>query len=269
MLSEAERTGRAEAKVEKQRLAREAKAAKRQANKDAWITHPANANAAWIERQIELKATVPLPIEPIETADNGALGRLRAIMADQEQPLYRRIEAAETVLQYELAPASLASGPSTGEVAAGSLRFLRAAIDLPDTPDALRFRALRCVAAIENARAARVDGDTLAVKRELLLALVNAERRRSLIECGSWPPSAAGWSLSLADAVEWPEGWPGSWQWPPGDFGERLDAAKLRPPAERQADREAFRSKLRAVRATNRVDAWQAGVGAEHDSRRA
>jgi len=259
MLSEAERAARAEAKVEKQRLAREAKAAKRQANKEAWITHPANANAAWIERQIELKATLPLPIDPIETAGNGALGRLRAIMADQEQPLYRRVEAAETVLKYELAPAALASGPSTGEVAAGSLRFLRAVVELPDTPDPIRLRALCCVAAIENARAARVDGDQTAAKHETWIAMVNAERRRSMIEAGAWPPSDAGWCLTSADILNRePEG---SGPWPPGDIGGLLEKAKLRSKAKREADREAFRAKLRQVQATNRTDDWRAVAG--------
>ena len=84
--------------------------------------------------------------------------------------------------------------------------------------------------------------------------MANAERRRSMIETGAWPPADASWCLTLADVLNRePQG---SGPWPPGDIGGLLDAAKLRPQAKREADREAFRAKLRSVRATNRVDDW-------------
>ena len=259
MLSDDEKAARAEVRriavekrKEEKRQEREARSA---ANKAAWASDPRNVNYVRAEAKA---AAVPLPIEADAPADNGALGRLRAIMADAEQPLYRRVEAAETVLKYELAPAALASGPGTGEVAAGSLRFLRAVVDLPDTPDPMRLRALCCVAAIENARAARIDRDQAAVKRETWIAMVNAERRRTMIETGAWPPADVGWCLTLADVLNRePEG---SGPWPPGDIGGLFDAAKLRPQARRDADREASRAKLRSVRATNRTDDWRAGI---------
>ena len=263
-LTEAESLARAEARAEARRVAveqrKEAKRREREArsaaNKAAWASDPRNVN----HTRAEAKATViavPLDPEPEPgRGDNRALDRLRAIMGNPDHPLYRRIEAAEAVLQYELAPAALASG-SAEPVAATALRFLRAIVDLADTPESLRFRALRCIAAIENARAARVDGDQLAGKRDLLLARVNSERRRVLIEAGCWP-AADGWALSPGDDVPWPEGWPGSWAWPPPDSGVRLDAAKLHPRSE--AAREAWRALLRSVRARNRVDDWDRDI---------
>ena len=256
-LSDEERAARAEARAEKYRLAKEAREAKRQANREAWNSNPANANNVWRAEQDELKAAAEIGFtdEP-EPIDKGSLSLLRAIMLDDDEPLHTRIFAAETVLQYELAPDALASG-SAEPVAATSYRFLRAVLDSPDTPRSLRLRSLRNIAAIENARAARVDGDQLAGKRDLLLALVNGERRRVLRDAGCGP-GAAGWALSSADDVEWPEGWPGSWAWPPPDFGLRLDAAKLHPRSE--GDREAWRAALRSVRARNRVDDWDRDI---------
>jgi hypothetical protein len=234
---------------------REAAAKKRAANKEAWERHPANANAAWLQRQLELKEAAEIPVALPSVAETGSLAALRAIMADQAAPLHRRLDAAEVVLAYELAPAALANAPND-QVAAVSFMFLRAVADCVETPDALRFRALKHIAAIENARAAKHDPDQAASEREALIASANSVRRHELRRAGCWPvPEGVRWWLDRADIVDAP----------PEPHGDRdLESMLALPAAELQWLFEARQTALLAITATNRDDVtWRALIGLE------
>jgi hypothetical protein len=186
---------------------------------------------------------------------------MRAIMADPEVPLYRRLDAAEVVLTYELGPGA-AVGVDPEQIAATSFRFLKTAVDAAETPEALRFRALKSIVAIENRRKSAGQGsDQFALKRELQLRLINAARRHILIEAGVWVDvvrRSERWSLTLDDDFDWLPGWPGSWVWPPPDLAARIERAKKQLSQKATvAHSDAFRVALRAVRARNRVDDWE------------
>src|SRR4051812_44465708 len=100
-----------------------ARAAKRAANRQSWEESTQNAN---VRNAAAKEAIKPIQIElPPELEGSGALGQLRAIMADTRRPIYQRAEAASAILAYELSPASLVNVPSE-EVAASSFKFLQA-----------------------------------------------------------------------------------------------------------------------------------------------
>jgi hypothetical protein len=90
---------------------------------------------------------------------------------------------------------------------------------------------------VENARAAiKSNAASHQAKRELLVALINAERRRAMREKGQWPPPVGTrWALSVADDFAQPAGWPGTWPWPPPNIAENL---------EKEADVEWFRDAI-------------------------
>jgi hypothetical protein len=134
-------------------------------------------------------------------------------MGDPNVALHRGIEAAETLVPFEIAPGA-ANNVDPELVAAKSFQFLRAVIDAKETPEALRFRALKCVAGIENARVQLKSTSVInADKRALLLNLVNAERSRALRDAGVWPEAVKtdAWTLRSSHDFPWPEGWPGDW----------------------------------------------------------
>jgi hypothetical protein len=259
MLSEEERTRRAKEK-------KAARMAKRAANKEAWKYHPANANAAWMQRQAEMMeaTTAAIEVEPVPEAECGSLAKLRGIMADPAAPLYRRIDAAEIVLTYELAPGSLVN-VAADQVAAASYRFMQAVIDATETPEPLRFRALKSVAAIENARASRAGATTDTTQREFWVALVNAARRSALIRAGVWDRVAADgaeWALSPGDEFDMPEvsrlsastvrfGDDGS------GIAIRMQELGRMPEGVVRAHGEAVDAMLRKVRANGRADHWE------------
>ena len=98
---------------------RVAKEAKRAANREAWSLNRLNANH---QRQETLAAVVPeIPADP--ASEGGSLAKMRSIMADTAAPLYRRLDAAEVILTYELAPGSAVGVPAE-QIAATSYRFL-------------------------------------------------------------------------------------------------------------------------------------------------
>lgn len=181
--------------------ARAVKEAKRAANRAAWARDPRNAN--FQREQMLETVVVPEVIPKPAPVDTSSLGRLRAIMADTGAPLHRRLDSAEVILTYELAPGALAAAPPEQEVAAVSYRFMQACVDADSTPEPLRFRALRSIAAIENARASRVDTEQMAMKRQLL--------HRLGMPADSCP----------------------DFQWPPSGIAEKLD----RPTKQRRASR--------------------------------
>ena len=245
---------------------RAARAAKREANRRRWEADLTNAN---VRAAAEKAAIQPIPIElPPTTAETGSLGALRAIMADQSAPLHRRLDAAEVVLTYELAPASLISVP-TDQVAAASFLFMRAVADNPAAPDALRFRALKNIVAIENARASRTDPDTAVEARLRLISTINSHRRMALAQHNAWPPPAGvRWALAAADDVDLALCAP-----PPArqlslSIAETLDRARALDPAERQRQADERHHQLLAITARGRDDtSWRRLITAEPDGK--
>lgn len=218
--------------------------ARRAANKAAWADSEKNSVNRVVKRNITLDAA-RAAAAAIEADANGSasLNQLRRIMADGGTELFRRLDAAEIVLSYELGPGA-ASGVEPDTIAAGSYQFLKMVIADPNVPEALSFRALALVARVENARAdVRNASETVQAKRELLVAAVNAARRQTLVAEKQWPQRDRQWWLETADKFDWPEGWPGMWQWPPATIA----------PAYQRKGAHAGES-LRTVRATNRDD---------------
>jgi hypothetical protein len=218
---------------------KEPKQLRRIKNRERWDTHPLNANAAHAEMKQLLKR-IPVP----EVTDVGSLSQLRAIVADTEAPLYRRVEAAEIVLSYELAPGSAINMPQE-QIAAASYRFMQAVADHAETPDNIRFKCLRSLASIENARARVGDTEALADRRVHLLELVNAARRRHLISSGCWPASHR-WQLDPSDDIDIPR-----LSQSLDSIGTSLDRASA---SARASDR---RSLLLSIVARNRPDNWR------------
>jgi hypothetical protein len=220
---------------------------RRRQNREAWKNSAANV-------MNQRAAIVPeIAVDPVDDAtETGSLARLRTIMADGNQPLHRRIDAAEVLVSFELAPGS-ASNVDPDQVAATSFQFLRAVVDKPATPEALRFRALKSVATIENSRSQSKNiSVTHQSKRQLLINLVNAERVAVFRSAGVWPKvvKTDAWAVTLGDDLPWPAGWPGDWTWPPGAFAAELEHAD-------REHNETFRTQLRAITAKNRLDDWE------------
>jgi hypothetical protein len=228
------------------------KAERRRQNREAWANSPQNAAN---RHKDTYGATAPeIAIEANGAGGSRSLAALRTIMADPDTPLHRRLDAAEIVLTYELGPGA-AVGADVDQIAAGSYQFLNAVIDTPGTPEALRFRCLKMIASVENARAA--SKNTIAehaAKRALLVALVNNERVRTIRAAGVWSEAVKtdAWALMSSDDFPWLEGWPGDWPWPPATFSTALEQA---------FDVTAFREQLLAVRARNRADRWEDFLG--------
>jgi hypothetical protein len=214
--------------------------------------HRAENRAKWARRRdwgTEEQATAPITLESAEEANGSdSLQKLRRIMGDTKAPLFRRLDAAEVVLGYELAPGA-AAGADPEAIAASSYSFLRAIAEAPEVPEALQFRALKCVAQVENVRSQiRSAAEQLPLKRELLVRLCNAERVRLLCEAQRWPPPrGAQWQLTSSDDLPWPPNWPGSWVWPPDSLASTYD----RPS-------EVIRASFGAIRARNREDEFDA-----------
>jgi hypothetical protein len=234
------------------KAARSAKEERRRQNRERWRNSAANAMNQRVAIAPEIAAD---PVE--DAAETGSLAKLRALMADSNQPLHRRIDAAEVLVQFEVAPGA-ASNVDPNEVAAQSFQFLRAVVDAAGTPEALRFRALKCVASIENARAQITKGNvTNIAKRELLVHLVNSERNRLLRKNGRWDAVVASneqWFVAAADDLDpLPADWfSDRWQWPTGVFTDQLG---------RGCDVTAFKQALISVRARNRDDNWERLLG--------
>jgi hypothetical protein len=125
---------------------------------------------------------------PQDTNGNtsASLQQLRDIMTNSGVPLFRRLDAAEVLLTYELGPAA-AVGADPEQIASVSYRFLKSVVDNNSTPEALRFRALKSIVAVENARASvKSTAAEYQAKRELLCRLIVAERQSALRTAGRW-----------------------------------------------------------------------------------
>jgi hypothetical protein len=222
---------------------------RREQNREEWRTSPKNA----MNVRGEMLEALAVPGEPHDDESNGSssLDQLRRIMGDPSIVLHRRIDAAEVLVPFEIAPGA-ATNVDPDQVAAKSFQFLRAVIDAKETPEALRFRALKCVAGIENARVQLKNSNvTNAVKKELLVKLVNAERNRRLRQTGRWPEIVASdmqWFVTTSDDLEAPAGWYNdSWVWPVAGFAAQLEHIDT----ERTA---IFKQQLLAIRPANRID---------------
>jgi hypothetical protein len=211
--------------------AKEERARRRAENREKW-----SKRRDWSDdNQHTLEADVP--VEPNgEAGGSRSLSKLRAIMANPNVALHRRLDAAEIILVYELGPGA-AIGADPEQVAAGSYQFLNIVADDPQTPEALRFRALRSIAAVENARASITNtAANDSVKRHLWLSLLNATRSARLRREGQWPPPDDSWAFKEAD-VELPASWRGQ-PWPPAAFASLLDG---------DGDASAFKAELAAM----------------------
>jgi hypothetical protein len=234
--------------------AKEAKAKRRAENREKW-----SRRRDWSSEE-EHKIAVDIEDTPGSSDEHvsASLRQMRAIMGDSTVALFRRLDAAEVLLSYELGPGA-AVGVDPELIASTSYRFLKAVVEDSSTPEALRFRALKSIVAVENARAqAKSSAVTNAEKRELLLRLVNAERVRALRASGNWPEAVKGgdqWALKRSDDFSWPDGWPGDWPWPCKTFSTAL---------EQVHDVTTFREQLRSVRARNRADDWELFFGPTH-----
>jgi hypothetical protein len=228
------------------REARAAKDERRKANRAKWAER-----RDWSDDN-EHKIDVALEdVSDVGGGSSSSLDRLRALMGDPNVALHRRIDAAEVLVPFEIAPGA-ASNVDPDEVAAKSFQFLRAVIDAKETPPALAFRALKLVAGIENARASiKANSITLGQRREMFCHLVNATRLAELRRGGIWHRVVASgerWWIGLEDDFELPRSWLDSWTWPPSSFAEALS---------RGEGSEALRAELRTARARNRLDDWE------------
>jgi hypothetical protein len=165
----------------------EAKAARRkqrEEKREAWRFARENANSEMLECR---EAVISVAINsPVDLDDSSPLEKLRAIMLDSTQLLYRRLDAAELVLAYELAPGALVDVPPS-DVAAISFRFLRGVAEATETPERLRFRALKSMLAIQHKRAAAASTTGQVEKQKLRRRLGEAAPEMSVD--AQWPPS--------------------------------------------------------------------------------
>jgi hypothetical protein len=242
-----------QALVEGWQKAKEEKAKRRAENREKW-----SRRRDWSSDE-EHKIAVGIEDTASSSTEHASasLRQMRAIMADPSTALFRRLDAAEVLLSYELGPGA-AVGVDPELIASTSYKFLKAVVEDRSTPEALRFRALKSIVAVENARAqAKSNTVTNAEKRELLLKLVNSERVRTFRAAGVWPEAVKSdqWVLKRSDDFPWPAGWPGDWLWPPTIFSTALEQAH---------DVTALREQLRLIRATNRPDDWERFLAPTH-----
>ena len=161
---------------------KEAREARRAANQEEWRRNHINSN-----QQTEHILSAVIADDEIEgIGDTTPLDKLRDIMLDPRAQLYRRLDAAELVLAYELAPGALVNVPPS-EVAAISFRFLRGVAEAAETPERLRFRALKSMLAIQHKRAAASSTAGQAEKQKLQRRL--GEAAPAMAADTQWPPS--------------------------------------------------------------------------------
>lgn len=184
-----------------------------------------------------------------------SLSKMRALMLDDGASLQRRIDAAEICVEYELGPGA-GVGVPPDQIASAAYQFCRAVAD-SDAPEGHKFRALRMMVRIENARAKPSSAAQTAAQKALCVDLINAARRMELIKAGRWPPPAGTqWWLTMGDTFDMPA-LPSDPATAGMNIGQRLDHAKHLPEALRRQRRDARHAAYCAVRASNRVDNWQ------------
>lgn len=196
--------------VEGWATAREAKDRRRAENRAKWST----SRKDWADER-SLKAEIPVDDEALgDDRGSPALAQLRIILADIDQPLYRRVEVGEIILGYELGPGA-AAGADPETVVSPAYQFFQRLIADAATPENLRLRALRQVVAVEAHRASlRNTSEQLYEKHALLAGLANAERKLAMVAAHAWPPEPdLRWALDVGD-VTLPSSWLAA-NWPP------------------------------------------------------
>jgi hypothetical protein len=163
--------------------AKKARAEHRRRNQEAWAASPLNAQN---QRKQAFSAAPEIQSDARGETDSGlaSLAKLRSIMGSSSIPLHRRIDAAELLVQFEVAPGAVVN-VDPDEVAASSYQFLRTVADSPEAPEPLRFRALRSVAIVENARAS-IKANSVTPRREAATAAQPDQRRKSASAKTSW-----------------------------------------------------------------------------------
>lgn len=188
---------------------KEERAQARKENKERWAKRRDWSDTSEHRTDIAIEA---LP----EGNESRSLKRLRQIMGDTQAALTRRLEAAELVLTYELAPAA-GVGVDPEAIAASSYQFLAAVAEADGTPEALRFRALKSIAAVENARAAlKTSAQGLQARHRLANDLANAELQRALRAQDRWREAVSQGSWWTAAGEDW------AGPWPPASLAEAL-----------------------------------------------
>lgn len=235
------------------------KAARSQEHREAWLKSELNSNYRKHRYENEM---VPLPEITAEVeGESGSLAKLRAVMADDASPLFRRLDAADVIIDFELAPGA-AAGVAADQLASSAFQFYRAVEANPAAPEALKFRALKSIARIENSRKqAAQSPEAHFANREFARRQVNTARSTALRAAGVWRQvvaSRASWALKsndVFDVPELPQIKVGASVAKDG-VGVFLDALN-RQPHEQKEQRAAERNRtLLAVRATNREDNW-------------
>jgi hypothetical protein len=171
-LSAEQRAEREAIRRDRYDLARDMRAAKRTENKAGWSHDERNAN----HRHREMMTTIVSAIaEPPPTAPV-SLDELRAVMADTSAGIGLRLAAAEAILPFETPQAGLA-GVLSQYVSPGSAYQFLKNLAAASVPQQLKVKALRLLAGVESARAAKTDPNAIAQEIELCRQLDNAHRR--------------------------------------------------------------------------------------------
>jgi len=138
--------------------ARAEKDERRKQNREAWARRRdwSDDNKVTVDAVVEDDAAAGTDAAP---ATSSSLTKLRAIMRSTATPLYRRIDAAETIIAYELSPGSLVGVDNPDLIAASSYKFLKKIADAADTPEPQRFRCLKAIIAVEASRKQAVQSD--------------------------------------------------------------------------------------------------------------
>src|SRR5262249_13735058 len=106
-----------------EKLSRRARSAM---NREAWAKSPLNANNF---HKLTREVSAPIQPEKAETVEDpkgsASLAKLRAIMLDESAPLYRRLDAADVIIDYELGPGAAVNVPPE-QIASTAYQFFRA-----------------------------------------------------------------------------------------------------------------------------------------------
>jgi hypothetical protein len=204
------------------------RAEKRAENQARWIAEPDNVHGQLARVRETIKANPP----KITSLEDLSINTLRSMMRDDDEPIGRRVEAAEVVLGYELPPAALANA-TVEPISSEAYTFLKYIAHMHEAPSALKFRALKALSAIESAKPRKVDPQAVEDQRRREIRLINAARRADLQARGMWPSPVRGWFIRPDDAVDLP------------DTPDQTTGAGGRTPEQ-----------YLAVRITNRPDPW-------------
>jgi hypothetical protein len=179
------------------RRQKKTRAEKRAENQARWIAEPDNAHGQLARAKEIIKAKPP----KITGIEDLSINTLRGMMRDDDEPIGRRVEAAEVVLGYELPPAALANA-TVEPISSEAYTFLKYIAHMQEAPSALKFRALKALSAIESTKPRKIDPQAVQDQRRREIRLINAARRAELQSRGLWPSPIRGWFIGPADTVD-------------------------------------------------------------------